>query len=290
MAGTVSLLIENGFDCKEHEHDSSSSWRDETTRSPTPLERAVSYGNVEIIRMLISHGADVNSTIGVSTPLLVAVTSQGQEQLQAVQTLLDVQADPDQAIAGVWFCSPLTAAIGMRNIDIVRLLLDNGAEVNPWEDRPLYRAICFHDSSQRDKDIISLLLERGADPNAKGRTEGCRKHPTPLARAVYECHTWVPEDDETMINPLEIVDLLVAYGAEINYVPIMERENIVHRAIHPRQNLAILKHLLNHLGADPNITNSKLPRSRVWTPLHKAMWKKIPANRVALLLQYGASP
>ena len=293
IAGTVDLLVEFGFNIHEPKQPSQY-----LVKPPTPLEAAVRLCQVEIVKLLMYHGVDVNSTAGCTTPLIESlsyldfVEFSSRTPLWTTQLLLASGADPDQSVAGVWLATPLAAAIGGRKIDFINLLLDYGAEVNPWEDRPLYRAICYNEGSARDIDIIQTLLERGANPNAKGRMETCSKHPTPLARAVYECHTWNGPGDEGEFatSPLDIVDLLLAYGADINYIPIMDRENIIYRAIHPRQQLAVLNHLLER-GADPNSTNlSLVKRYGMWTPLHKAMWKKIPADRVALLLQYGASP
>lgn len=292
ISGTVELLIEFGFSIHQPKQSS-----EHVFEGPTPLEAAVRLSRVEIVELLMYHGADVNSTIGCTTPLIESlsypylVESGSGFQLWTTQLLLICGADPDQSVAGVWLATPLVAAISGRKIELIKLLLAYGAEVNPWEDRPLYRAICYHEGSARDVEIIQTLLERGANPNAKGRMETCGKHPIPLARAVYECSIWPTPvlEGEAGTSPLDIVDLLLAYGADINYIPVMDRESIIHRAIHPRQKLVVLRYLLER-GADPNSTNLSLAkRYGMWTPLHKAMWKKIPADRVALLLQYGAS-
>lgn len=304
IAGTVDLLVEFGFNVHE------CSEKPPHCIGGSPLEIAAELSQPDIAQILISHGADVNSTVGRATPLITAllryplpmlgyepeVTHSGFE---TIQLLLDNGADPDQSIADTWLCTPLAAAIGQsKDIGLVNLLLDYGADVNSWEDPPLYRAIFCHNGEEQDMQIIYRLLEQGADPNAKGRMEGCHKHPTPLARAVFECQSWIesnPDPDdaskpELTSAPLQIIDLLLSYGADLNYTPVMDRENIIHRAIHPRQRIEVLRHLLDR-GADPNIANlSLVKRYGIWTALHKAMWKKVPANRAALLLQYGASP
>ena len=64
--------------------------------------------------------------------------------------------------------TPLIEAVYERHKDVVKLLLDNGADVNILDD--IGSTAIFH---SYDVDITKMLIEHGADINAKdkfGRT------------------------------------------------------------------------------------------------------------------------
>jgi ankyrin repeat protein len=81
-------------------------------------------------------------------------------------------------------------------MDIVKLLLEKGADVNPQgedSDTPLCSAC-----SGGHMDIVKLLLEKGADVNPQGEYSN-----TPLRSACYGGH-------------MDIVKLLLEKGADVN--------------------------------------------------------------------------
>ncbi len=103
----------------------------------TPLIVAVQARNLEIAGFLLSRGADVNAPDAGGTPLHYAVETR----------------------------------TGISGIDILRLLLEQGAVVDKRNDAgetPLLRA-----AAGGKLEEASLLLASGADPNAaddRGRT------------------------------------------------------------------------------------------------------------------------
>ena len=87
----------------------------------------------------------------------------------------------------------LLKAVGLRDLDEVKRLLDEGADVNYKDAKgqtPLWRAVSFPSYSQlipktiaeatKSKEkmknaqvpIIQLLLEKGSDPNCRGQVHG----------------------------------------------------------------------------------------------------------------------
>jgi ankyrin repeat protein len=93
--------------------------------------------------------------------------------------------------------TPLHLAAEYGHMDVVKLLLANGAEVNARDnesDTPLHNA-----AKNGQKDVVELLLLKGANVNAKNNSYG----DTPLHEAAREGHN-------------DVVELLLANGADVN--------------------------------------------------------------------------
>lgn len=190
IAGTdnlaaAELLIDRGADVNAVE-----SWRGQT-----PLMWAVIEGRVDMVRLLVEHGADVEarSTVnewprqttsesraqyrpaGGLTPLLFAAR---QGCIACAEILLDAGADvnnpdPDQV-------SPMLMATESFHFDLAKLLLERGADPNKWDRwgrAPLYSAVDMNtlapggrpDRPSLDEtqplELARLLLAAGANPN-----------------------------------------------------------------------------------------------------------------------------
>ena len=126
----------------------------------TPLHYAVDGGSVAAARLLLASGAGVRASGG---RLLTSAASQGSAEL--VRLLLDQGADATRA-----------ESLGPLHTDptIAGLLVARGFDLNvPIRDQetPLTRA-CRADKGEHPA-AVTALLELGADPNAKnarGRT------------------------------------------------------------------------------------------------------------------------
>ena len=102
-------------------------------QAPRALFRAAAMGRVDVIRLLVEHGADVNAATVedssyVGTPLLAAteMLNQGPD---TVALLLELGADPNLEAGGE---TPLHMAMGTYartsdKHDVIELLLDAGA-------------------------------------------------------------------------------------------------------------------------------------------------------------------
>ena len=125
LSQNSTLVNEQGHVAEEHmefmrAHDADHGW--------TPLHLAAHYGNLDIVKILLDYGADI-------------------------------EAVSKNAIAN----TPISAAAWGNHLDIVEYLLERGAKVdarNAWGSTALRRAI--------DADrllLAALLLKHGADPN-----------------------------------------------------------------------------------------------------------------------------
>ncbi len=140
-------------------------WPERGERAPiggakTPLLYATRAGHLELTRLLIEAGADIEQADGNGvTPLLNSVLNATVETLDRPEAqhitvahyLLERGANVN---AGDWYGeTPLWAALVLRNLDV------NGADKNNGIDR--VAAL----------DLMRTLLEKGADPNARTKEQ-----------------------------------------------------------------------------------------------------------------------
>jgi len=133
------------------------------------LIEAIKSGNVTKVSELIEFGVDINSR---SQGLFPARSSDG--------------------------ITPLMGASMLGKIEIVRLLLDNGADITAKTANDRITALGYTVHRGND-DIVRLLLEYGADVTAKDRYGG-------------EAIIVAPDNSDS----LELVDMLLEKGADIN--------------------------------------------------------------------------
>ncbi len=212
----------------------------------TPLYQAMFGGDVDTVEYLLSIGADVNKgTEDGETPLHVAAAAESERALELVKTLVAHGADVNARIeskglpegtthmAEGW--TPLHEAMTVllpgtdfeahSNIDVVKFLVDHGADVNAtdtWGCTPLFYAQFL--------DIAELLVARGTDLDIKNTEDG--------GTVLH---------DAASTGDLEAVKLFVSHGADID-ARNFEGETPLHKAALFRDP-AIVDYLVSE-GAD----------------------------------------
>ena len=135
------------------------------------------------------------------------LTAVDEGQSNVVQELLDSGIDPNKNASpdGAY---PLHLASLKGNKEIVKILLDNGAEIdlratNKDKATPLAWAAFFG-----QKDVVSLLIEAGASINVLDAN-----HATPLDAATF---VWRARQDNAAWakNLMEIITILKANGGK----------------------------------------------------------------------------
>lgn len=223
----------------------------------TPLSLAAQNGRFEVVRFLLSQGADPNvRNRGGGSPLHLAAVAGHAE---VVAALLDGKADLE--IRDGQRNTPLAAAC-MRGVKpaVAKLLIGRGANVrvrNQWGQTPLHYA---SGGLGHDLELVELLIAKGADVNVRGR-----RGEAPL--------NWVAGTGR-----LAAARLLIEAGADLN--PYESASGTpLHQAI--QQNQKELARFLIERGA--NLTE-KDPYG--YTSLHLAAIRGF-ADIVASLIKAG---
>ena len=142
----------------------------------TALLEAADANDVEMVRLFLEKGSDVNAKDPIGDTALMSAASFGNVEM--IQLLLakgaDVNVvDTDVALTlkngpvGLGRFTPLLNAAVYASPQAIQLLLDAGARVNVQDIRgmtPLMRAIA---SDRPNPAVVKLLLARGADPKIK---------------------------------------------------------------------------------------------------------------------------
>ncbi|KAF7017686.1 unnamed protein product [Triticum aestivum] len=125
-------------------------------RRCTPLHMAVGQGHCEVVKVLLSKGADVNCYSDTGTPLHIAAVF-GLDD--AMKVLLDHHADCNKAVCIA--DTPLIVALRAHRRKCVKLLIKAGADLKGLGSAdPIIVAI-----TEGLTDCLKCLLNAGADPN-----------------------------------------------------------------------------------------------------------------------------
>ena len=238
----------------------------------TPLLYAARDGRIEIARMLLAAGANLNQTeANGESPLLVAINN---GQVELAQVLLEKGADPNAADG--FGRTPLWSAVDYRNLDAAEGSGTNGVNREPV--LPLIRA----------------LLDRGANPNVQTKVEP----PSRRWMMPFGARQWVNPAGQTpfvraaQAGDVAVMRLLLEHHADPN-IPTLAGVTALMSAAgigwvprqtytEPKESLLEAVRLCIENGSDVNAANSK-----GFTALHGAAYRGLD-DVVQLLVQKGA--
>jgi ankyrin repeat protein len=241
------------------------------------LLRAIFENDVELVELMLRHGVDANLWLETNPVPESGKGSAGPLHLAAKEGFLDmckllIEYDGKLLNAQVenncLFASPLHVACRSNQAEIVRLLLDKGANAEQlsyfFEQSPLLAAVESGELELVDMvlkaaphmlnvgdyqavtpimaacrfgnlDVIQMLLEAGADIHARSRHGGA-------------CITYIFEAQEGKSTG-KILDLLLKHGQDINGLVSDSGYTVLGEAIHQRE-FRHVRRLLDK-GADP---------------------------------------
>jgi ankyrin len=322
------LLLEPSLECSRHSHIVLDFIRflveygaDANTRSEdntTALHLASKFGEVEVARVLLNHGANVDAKdIRGWSPIHQIVTADycvGSDRLAVARLLLENNVDVNAQDEN--HETPLHLACDLGRLEFALVLMDHGAIVDAQNKQgrtPLHKAghniSCGNNTRLDLKDIVQALLERGANANARDEDNATPLHlacsgsvlelvpvlldgganasakdnlgQTPLHRLLKKSCLCARDDC------LVFVHLLLRHGVDVN----AEDEGgatALHLAFNhyePEVGPVLLAH-----GANPNAENNLGE-----TPLHRLLrYYSCQGDRhldkVKLTLEHGANP
>ena len=137
-----------------------------------------------------------------------AITAVSQNDSNALQKLLDGGLDPNLAGVENYQASLLNLACRNNSIEMVKLLLANGADVN-IKGHGDYTSLMWAAESAKTTEIMELLIEKGADINPIAQ-DGVNA----LIKAIFG----VLSDS----GSLDAVKLLIDKGMDVNYALVTE--------------------------------------------------------------------
>lgn len=126
----------------------------------TPLHCAAYWGNIEIVKVLLENGAEVNhQTKDGKTPLYCAEKGKQKETVNLLKQHGGVVVTQDQ------LNEELFAAVEANDIEAVKQAIEEGAEVN---SKNRYGNTPLHWSAEHGHtEIVKLLIENAANVNDK---------------------------------------------------------------------------------------------------------------------------
>ena len=172
----------------------------------TPLFYAASAGQINVVDLLISKGADVNAkdSRGGETPLFYA----GDAGWKNVVELL-IAKGADINARGAQRSSALESAAWLGRSDVAGLLIAKGADVNARDESDY---IPLHPAAKNGLvEVVEMLISKGSDVNAK-TTWG----ETPLHSAISGKTPWYSTTPTTLDGKTRVVRVLIANGADVN--------------------------------------------------------------------------
>ena len=135
---------------------------------PTPLHRAVNTNNLETVGIFVGlcpGDLDIVSHeyFYDQTPLSLAI---GANSTEVVRILINAGANPNFRVNPAFRAGThLTYAVGKGNAEIVQILLDAGADPNVVDTEQFYDESALSLAvKKRDKEMTRILISAGANP------------------------------------------------------------------------------------------------------------------------------
>ncbi|MEO6811195.1 MAG: ankyrin repeat domain-containing protein, partial [Isosphaeraceae bacterium] len=249
---------------------------------PYDLTLAVVNGNLESIRLLIDAIRARKLTPDAETLSMAIWSDSGS--IDIVRLLLDAGLDVNARDGSG---RPVLVAACWKSIELARLLLDSGADVNARGENGI--SALSASMMGRPTTLAQLLLERGAD--IENRMDGNVKGETPLIRAAGFVHdalvTGLLKDPEKLAvvqaNDDKMIRLLLEHGANLEARDLEQgRTALIHAAANGREHAV---RLLIDAGADLNAQDERNGRTALMCTAIEGH-----ANVVRCLIEAGANP
>jgi ankyrin len=239
-------------------------------KQQTPLHVASYFGKLDIVQLLLDHGANVDALDKFGkTPLHYISKSKNKSKavgIDVAQLLLkhggNVNAETKNQR------TPLHVASYFGKLEIAQVLIEHGANVNASEffgETPLHYVSRGECDSKEANSVVQLLLKHGGDVNAQTKQQW-----TPLHVASYH-------------GKLEITQLLLKHGANVDALDEFGKTPLHHASQSKYAGVDVAQLVLEWCSENVNAQNMHQQK-----PLHStSSFGKLKIAQ--LLLDHGAN-
>lgn len=138
----------------------------------TALMRAVRLENIEMVKLLLSKGADVNRSDVFGDTALTLAYDKGNSEIERLLPRVTFKGQPRNVLNAF-----LRAAIDKKDEATVKALLAEGADPNyeygiGYMHKSIKRTVLVLGALRGHPGIVQMLLDKGANVNAKGLIYG----------------------------------------------------------------------------------------------------------------------
>ncbi|KAG6357003.1 hypothetical protein INS49_014879 [Diaporthe citri] len=275
------------------------------TETPPLLPQAARRGRYNTMKILLENGVGANSAEEGQSALALAIR---RRRYDICELLLNggegwTAADPNYTPEDS--TPPLALAVEMCNLDIVKLLLEKGADIQKadqtdgWYRAPLSTAILYIGTYSKT-DIIRHLLENKADPLVsdedgwtplwtaanEGYSEVVRLLLTSGAAPSLETpcgkNGWTPLCTAVVQEHTDVIQVLVEFGADFNK-EVESGATSIALAVE-NSDAESLRHLLSSPKQKPDIKHPSVKSAL----LDKVRWSDNCQEVLGMVLAAGA--
>jgi len=246
------------------------------------LMAAALYADASCVKLLLDWGANPNLRNAVgATPLMWAVPD-----LAKVKLLIAAGAEVNARSANLQRTPLLIAASYPGSVEVLRLLVDHGADVHA-KDRNGVHAL-GRAALSADVSVVRFLVEHGSDPNEPGYGPAVRYSRQYLPTLEYLLSKGAKVDKDALATAAHwqdpaLIERWIELGADVNARAGPYKRTALMTAAASEQAGAGTVKLLLDKGADPNAEDADGERPLDWA-LYRADRGKIDA-----LEQFGAT-
>jgi ankyrin repeat protein len=264
----------------------------------TPVALAAKIGNLELLQLLVDAGANVNVPEQSGNPLAVAIRFSNRKC--ATYLIQQANADVRLPMIEASFVTILErAASDDKNLEVVKLLVEAGAEVNPAECgdyTPLGAAVRGFNRTRGGSTIgiVKYLVEAGANIHRSGAEASVTLlavfgEDVKVLRYLVEsgAELDVPKEftKATELRYVDVIKYLIQQGADVNARLSGEYGSVLERAGAEDVTLRVTKALVE-AGANVNLLSKD---GEYGSPLAATAASYLGGmERVRYLLQKGA--